>query len=82
MFDWFDPTNWDMFTFEQYEHWWFMIVNVLFRGMWPKIIATACLTISVYSVVRKKFRPIIGLVCFFVAVFFAYVGTVLTWIFE
>ncbi len=55
------------------------MVNVLFKGIWAKIIATLCLLISVSSVVRRKFRPIIGLLCFFVSIFFAYAGTVINW---
>jgi hypothetical protein len=78
MFEWFDPTNW-FITFQDYERWWFYMVNVLFKGIWAKIIATLCLLISVYSVVRRKFRPIIGLICFFVSIFFAYAGAVLNW---
>ncbi len=78
MLEWFDPTNW-FITFQDYERWWFFMVNVLFTGMWAKIIATLCLLISVYSVVRRKFRPIIGLFCFGVSVFFAYAGAVINW---
>ena len=81
MLEWFDPTSWNISN-EDYRYGWFLLVNTLFKGIWPKIIATLCLVLSVYSVIRRKFRPIFGLICFVTAVLFAYAGTVMNWIIE
>ena len=78
MFEWFDPTSW-LISYQEYENWWFFIVNVLFTGIWAKSIAFLCLMISVYSIIRRKFKPLIGLLCYFISVFFAYAGAVLNW---
>ena len=81
MLAWFDPTNWNI-SYEDYRYGWFILVNTLFRGIWPKIIATLCLVFSVYSVIRRKFKPVLGLICFMAAVFFAYAGTIMNWVVE
>lgn len=78
MMDWFNPEYWNI-SFYQYESIWTMLMVTLFKGIWAKIIASLCLFLSVYSVIRRKFRPIIAFLSFITACVFAYAGTVMTW---
>jgi ABC-type Fe3+ transport system permease subunit len=80
MLEWFDPSNWGISP-EQYEHWWYFMLNTLFKGVWAKILATLSLSLSIYSVIRRKFRPVFALILFLTSVFFAYSGIVLDWVF-
>lgn len=78
MLEIFDPRSWNI-TYEQYEYGWHLLVNTLFKGIWAKIIASLALIMSVYAVIRRKFKPIVWLLCFSVAVVFAYAGTIIGW---
>jgi hypothetical protein len=78
MLEQFNPTNWNV-TPAEYEYWWFFLVNAVFRGVWAKIIASVSLTLSVYSIIRRKFRPLFGFTLLVIAIFFTYFGAVISW---
>jgi hypothetical protein len=44
MLEWFDPSNWGISP-EQYQHWWYFMLNTLFKGVWAKILATLSLSL-------------------------------------
>ncbi len=78
-YDLFDPIRWGV-SYEVYHSWWIMAIFTFFKGLIPKVIATSCLILSIYSVLRRKFSPVFALAMFIVSVFFAYFCGVLNYL--
>lgn len=77
MVELFDPARLFNLSHEEYRNVWILLLNTLFQGIWAKVFATVFLFLSVYSVIRRKFRPVIAVICFIAAVVFAYAGNIL-----
>jgi hypothetical protein len=80
MFGAFDPTTWGI-SHEAYNSQWYRVAGALLTGTWAKIFGTIFLFASVYSAMRRKFRPVVTFLCFFFAVLFAYGGMFFGWMF-
>lgn len=79
VFRYFDPTWWGISPAE-YEQWWYYLLGHVFFGFAPKVLASSCLVLSLFSLVTRRFRPGFAIFLFLTAVFLAYFGTLLRWI--
>ena len=55
-------------------------MDTLFHGFVPRLMASMCPVISMYSAVIRRFRPALAVVLFLLAVFITYGGEVFRWL--
>ena len=78
MIDYFDPSYWGISP-EAYAEWWFYLVSNLFFGFVPRLLASLCLIVSVFSSVTRRFRPAVSIFMFMLAFLLTYFGTFIGW---
>jgi len=79
IFQYFDPTYWGISPAE-YKYWWFYLLEHVFFGFIPKVLASSLLALSLFSLVTRRFKPGFAIFLFLLSVFLAYFGTLLRWI--
>lgn len=76
MYEFFDPKNWG-FGPDIYQAWWQYLLTMAFDGFIPRFLAATCLIVSIFSMVTRRFRPILAGTLFIISVIITYGGGML-----